>query len=493
MARSDPCPAPFNLAAHVLAEARRLPDKIALAVLSHTGSERWSYARLEDRVLRLASGLLAQGLRPGDRVLLRLGNRPDFPVAFLAAIAVGLVPVPTSAQLTGPEITRLTPQFAPKLILAQAGIALPDPAPCPVITDIDALARHDRAACQMGDPDRLAYLVYTSGTSGRPRAVGHAHRAIWARRMMHDGWYGLREGDRLLHAGAFNWTFTLGTGLLDPWSVGATALIPAEGTDPATLPELLKRHDATIFAAAPGVYRQMLRSPLPPMPKLRHGLSAGEKLPEPLRGAWEAATGTPIHEALGMSECSTFLSGSPDRPAPAHTLGFAQPGRRIAILDADGQVVPKGETGTLAIHRSDPGLMLGYLTEDGFDLPLTGDWFMTGDLVHAGPEGALVYHGRSDDMLNAGGFRVSPQEIERAFAPLVSDCAAISVEIRPDTHIICLAHCSDRAEPALRQHAETCLARYKQPRLYVRIDALPRGANGKLNRKALAAAIRDAQ
>lgn len=493
MLRHAPCPTPFNLAAHVLARAPRLPDKIALAVLSPTRSDRWSYARLEDRVLRTASGLLALGLSPGDRVLLRLGNRPDFPVAYLAAIAVGLVPVPTSAQLTGPEISRLAPEIAPSLILAHEGIALPDPLPCPVVGDMDALADHDRAEYLMGDPDRLAYLVYTSGTSGRPRAVAHAHRAIWARRIMHDGWYGLRDSDRLLHAGAFNWTFTLGTGLLDPWTVGATALIPAECTDPAALPLLLKRHDATIFAAAPGVYRQMLRARLHQMAKLRHGLSAGEKLPDPIRDAWTEATGTTIHEALGMSECSTFISGCPDRPAPPHTLGYPQPGRRIAILGADGQPLPQGDTGTLAIHRSDPGLMLGYLHDDGFDLPLTGDWFVTGDMVHEAPDGALVYHGRADDMLNAGGFRVSPQEIERAFAPLVGDCAAVAVEIREDTHIICLAHVSDHAEPDLRQHAQTCLARYKQPRLYARLDALPRGANGKLNRKALAAAIRDKQ
>ena len=100
MSQLDSCPTPFNLAAYVLAQAQHLPDKIALAVLSPTRSDRWSYARLEDRVLRMASGLLAQGVVPGDRILLRLGNRPDFPIAYLASIAVGLVPVPTSAQLT---------------------------------------------------------------------------------------------------------------------------------------------------------------------------------------------------------------------------------------------------------------------------------------------------------------------------------------------------------------------------------------------------------
>src|SRR5690606_13333374 len=109
-----------------------------------------------------------------------------------------------------------------------------------------------------------------------PMAVVHAHRAIIARGMMHDGWEGLTEADRLLHAGAFNWTYTLGTGLMDPWTVGATALIPGAGVQAGRLASLLQQYEATIFAAAPGVYRQMLRAALPALPHLRHGLSAGE-------------------------------------------------------------------------------------------------------------------------------------------------------------------------------------------------------------------------
>jgi acyl-coenzyme A synthetase/AMP-(fatty) acid ligase len=157
------------------------------------------------------------------------------------------------------------------------------------------------ASYHMGDPERLAYVVYTSGTSGKPRAVAHAHRAIWARQMMFEGWYGLRQDDRLLHAGAFNWTYTMGTGLMDPWTIGATALIPAAGTASETLPTLLAANKATIFAAAPGVYRQLLKGTLHlELPSLRHGLSAGEKLPASTLSAWTNATDTPIFEAYGM-------------------------------------------------------------------------------------------------------------------------------------------------------------------------------------------------
>jgi acyl-coenzyme A synthetase/AMP-(fatty) acid ligase len=324
--------------------------------------------------------------------------------------------------------------------------------------------------------------------------VAHAHRAIWARRMMWDGWYGLQPTDRVLHAGAFNWTFTLGTGLLDPWAIGATALIPAPGTAPEALPLLLKRHDATLFAAAPGLFRKILNAGAPPaLPRLRHALAAGEKLPEAVRSRWHDATGTTIHEALGMSECSTFVSGSPARPAPEGTLGYPQPGRRIAIIADDAAPVGADETGILAVHRSDPGLMLGYMGETGPELPLTGEWFLTGDLVSSDPYGALRYHGRRDDLMTTGGFRVSPLEVEAAFqgVPGVTDCAAAAVEVRPDTHVIALAYCGDAPRDALTALAEARLARYKQPRLYRALPALPRSANGKLDRRALARILKE--
>ncbi|MFN7053108.1 MAG: AMP-binding protein, partial [Gemmobacter sp.] len=127
-------------------------------------------------------------------------------------------------------------------------------------------------------------------------------------------------------------------------------LIPGAGVTPEQLPLLLKRFDATILAAAPGVIRQMLRTTLPALPKLRHGLSAGESLLPALRQDWRDRTGTDLHEALGMSECSTFISGSPARPAPEGCAGYPQPGRRVAVLGAEGPVL-RGEAGTLAVHR----------------------------------------------------------------------------------------------------------------------------------------------
>lgn len=488
---APPCPAPFNLAAHVLARAAQTPDKVALAVIGMTGADRWSFGRLEAAVRGTATGLQRLGLEPGDRVLMRIGNTVDFPIAFLGALAADLVPVPTSALLTVPEITAIARDLAPRLILAQPGVALPMPAPCPVLDTAALAGIRDLppADYAMGDPDRPGYVIYTSGTSGVPRAVLHAHRAIWARRMMWEGWYGLRETDRLLHAGAFNWTYTLGTGLLDPWTVGATALIRDADVMPTQIPLLMKRHDATIFAAAPGVYRQMLRAEMPALPRLRHGLSAGEKLPDTTREKWESATGTSVYEAFGMSECSTFVSGSPTRPAPAGALGYPQPGRRVAVLDGD-RIVQRNTPGTLAISTRDPGLMLRYLgAPEATAARLSGEWFLTGDSVVMGDDGALRYLGRTDDMMNAGGVRVSPIEVEHAMNahPAIQESAAAELRLKADTSVIGCFYVADQDLDLeeLSAFAADRLARYKCPRLFRRVEALPKGGNGKILRRAL--------
>ena len=486
-----PCPAPFNLAAHVLARAEALASKTALAVVTLSGARRWSYGQLRGAVLGTARGLRERGLKPGDRLLMRLGNTVDFPIAYLGSIAAGIVPVPTSAQLTTREVDAICAEISPALIIAGQSIALPGNPPCPVLgpKDLEAMWALPPAEPEMGDPERPAYIIYTSGTAGRPRAVVHAHRAIWARRMMWQGWYGLTESDRMLHAGAFNWTYTLGTGLLDPWAIGATALIPGPDVRPAALPLLLARFDASIFAAAPGVYRQMLRHDFPPLPRLRHGLSAGEKLPQATREAWRAATGREIYEAYGMSECSTFISARPGKPAPPGTLGFPQQGRRVAVIDGDAPA-RVGEPGVIAISRRDPGLMLGYLgAEKETRARFRGEWFLTGDIGVMDEDGAVTFLGRNDDMMNAGGFRVSPIEVETAMRlhPAITDCAAVEHEVRPDVRVIALYYTAEHPLPEeeLARHAAASLARYKQPRLFRHLPALPRGSNGKILRKAL--------
>lgn len=475
-------PSPFNMAAHVLRHATDLADKTALSIVGGVQIENWTYRDIETAVRGVATGFTQMGLRRGDIVLLRLGNVAAFPIAYLGCIACGVIPAPLSAQLTVTEVTRIAAQINP-------AAAIQDDVMDHGVDQIIDLGRLQSffslppVPYDMGDPDRPAYIIHTSGTSGQSRAVVHAHRAVWARQMMWDGWYGLTNTDRVLHAGAFNWTYTLGTGLMDPWAIGATALIPADGTDASALPALMADHKATFFAAAPGVYRRLLRAEIPAMPALRHGLSAGEKLPHDTRRAWEKKTQTQIHEAFGMSECSTFISGNPNRPAPHDTLGFPQSGRRIAIL-ANGKPVPLGQAGQIAIHRDDCGLMIGY-----WGAPVQEDWYLTGDIGVMDTDGAITYLGRNDDMMNAGGYRVSPIEVEAALAshPSISDVGACEVTVKSGVSVIAAFYTSTDVldTEQLTAWCADRLAGYKCPRIFIARDSLPRGANNKLLRRVL--------
>jgi 4-hydroxybenzoate-CoA ligase len=492
-----PCPAPFNMAAHTLSAAGTDPGRVALEVLSAPGevAERWTYGALAEAVRRTAGGLAAAGIGPGDRVLLRLGHSSAFPIVFFAANALGAVPVPTSPMLTEAEAGRILADLEPRAVVADHAT----PLAAPVALGPDALARlrgHAPAAFAETAPDDPAFIVYTSGTGGRPKGVVHAQRAAWARRMMWDGWYGLTAADRVLHAGAFNWTYTLGAGLTDPWAAGATALIYAGPTDRHVWPRLAAAHAPTIFAAAPGVYRQMLAAPglAEGFAGLRHGLSAGEAMPLRVREAWEGATGKPIYEALGMSEISTYISFAPGHTTVAGRAGRPQPGRRVAVLsEADETPAPLGEPGLLAVSRRDPGLMLGYWRRSqDTEAAFRGEWFLTGDRAIMHADGTISHLGRADDLINAGGFRVDPVEVETALLdhPGVAEAAAVERPTGSGASIIAafwvaVPGARPPDDDALAAHCAQRLARYKQPRTFHRVEALPHGPTGKLLRRQL--------
>ena len=493
-----PCPVPFNMAAHTFASAALAPERPALEVIGADGrrSESWTHGAIAETVRRTAGGLAARGVAEGDRILLRLGNSSDFPILFFAANALGAVPVPVSPLLTAAEIAPILADLAPALILHDPTLALPDGHGIPVIGPavIGDLRGADPVEFAPTAPDDPAFIVYTSGTGGRPKGVVHAQRAAWARRMMWDGWYGLTPDDRVLHAGAFNWTYTLGAGLTDPWAVGATALIHAGPPNRRAWPLLAAAHRATIFAAAPGVYRQMLDAPdlAAGFATLRHGLSAGEVLPQAVQEAWTASTGRPIYEALGMSEISTYISFSPSTPTIPGRAGRPQSGRRVAILgDATEIPVPRGEAGPLAVSRRDPGLMLGYWNRPGETAAsFRGEWFVTGDRARMEPDGTITYLGRADDLMTTGGYRVSPQEVEDALLlhPGIVDAGVTDVEIRPGVRIIAAFYVAAGPPPgaeALAAHCARHLARYKCPRAFHALETLPRATNGKLQRRRL--------
>ena len=479
-----PCPQNFNLAAYVLHAAHETPHKIALTVYSSAIARRYSYAQLARAVFGAATGLRQAGIAAGDRVMLRIGNTVDFPVCFLALAALDAVAMPCSIALTDREVQSLRDKTQPKAMIYDPKHSLAGFDGLTLQTQqVQSFQNLPPAQPILGDPNRPGYIILTSGTSGQPRAVLHAHRAVWARRMMWAGWYDLRPQDVMMHAGALNWTYTLGTGLMDPWAIGASAVIP-NTQEPADLWRIMRAEEASIFAAAPGIYRRLLQQPFKCPPALRHGLSAGDVLPHSVRDSWQERTQTPICEAFGMTECSTFLSATPSAPEQL----AVQPGRKIAIFDGE-DLAEVGQIGTIAVDGGDPGLMLGYLEDETIQLPLKNGWYHTSDQGQIYADGRIGFAGRSGNMLNAGGYRVAPREIEQVLEACsgVQEVGVTEVEVRPDVFVIAaFVVVEDPCDLAqIDALAARDLARYKQPRIVQKVPALPRNANGKLIRAAL--------
>ncbi len=501
----DTLPQRFNMAAYAIGRAARArPKHPALLVMGAPGAppaEVWTFADLEDAVLRVAGGLKAAGIAPGSRILIRLENTSAYALTFFGAIAGGFVPLPTSSQLTDREVQFLLEDSGAQAVVhgAHLGLRALPAGICQL--DADAIARMLRDAPRARYADTIAddpaFLIYTSGTTASPKGVLHGQRSAFGRRPMYQGWYGIGPDDRMLHAGAFNWTFTLGTGLTDPWANGATAIIYTGEKDPALWPRLMAETGATLFAGVPGVYRQMLKYAKPARADfgvLRHGLMAGESPPPGLFEDWETRTGRPLYEALGMSEISTYVSSGPGVPRKPGAVGKAQPGRRLAVLPLDGgsEPLPPGEEGLLAVHRSDPGLMLGYWRRPQEEREVyRGEWFVGGDIAVIDSEGYVFHRGRSNDLMKALGYRVSPLEVEAVLAehPSVAEVACAEVKVRADVSVIAafvVPHANTPRDAAdIERFAAERLAAYKRPRCIVFVEALPRTANGKIMRQAL--------
>jgi acyl-coenzyme A synthetase/AMP-(fatty) acid ligase len=459
---------------------------------------RRTRAELRARVDALARALAAHAPK-GARIALRMTNTPAMAEAFFACAKAGLIAVPLSPQLTLEETTKLLEDAEASLVLVDDPAHVPPQRLGPPVTTPDAVTGDGKLPWTHDEDPVL--LIYTSGTGGRPKGVLHAHRSVRGRVPMRAGWLGIEAGDRVLHAGTLNWTYTLGVGLMDPLSVGATAVLYGGTAEPQVWAEVIAGFDIAVFAAVPTVYRRLLKYGDPAKvraSRLRHGVCAGEPLAAELWWAWRDATGRELYEALGMTEISTYISSGPTIATKPGVPGKPQPGRCVAILDPETHqpLDEPGAIGLLAVHESDPGLMLGYWRQPEADAEVFfGEWFAGGDLAHLDEDGYVHFHGRADDLMNALGVRTSPLEIERVLArhDAVQDVAVTSLPNEEGIELITAfvvpaeGHAVDEGE--LKAFAGEHLAAYKLPKRVVEARELPRTANGKVQRKRLGALL----
>jgi benzoate-CoA ligase family protein len=483
------------------------------------------YASLAEEVARVAAGLRALGVRPEQRVLMCASDGIELFAAILGAMRMGAVAVPVSTMLRGAELAKLvvdsrapllicSPEFGEvvRTAVALAGEDRPDlldvvvtPANGPA-ADPDPLAGYAvrtrswadlLAAGEGGDPspyptwdESPALWLYTSGTTGTPKAAMHRHADI---RTVCETYgaevLGIRPDDVCFSVAKLFFAYGIGNSMFFPLAVGASSVLAPGRPSPAAIAEIVTTHPVTLFYGSPSVYGPLLASDLPDdtFRGVRRGVSAGEALPARMVVGMRDRFGVEVLDGIGSTEAlHIYLSNRPGEVVPG-TSGVPVPGYEVEIRDDDGSVVPDGTKGTLYL-RAD-SLCTGYWCRTDVNRQVfEGEWMRTGDTYVRNPDGTYQCLGRTDDVLKVGGIWVTPMEVEERLLLHASVAEAVVVGVPDDDGLDRTVACVVPAEgavvdqDALIAWCREGLASFKKPSRVIEIDEVPRTATGKVQR-----------
>jgi 2-aminobenzoate-CoA ligase len=504
-------PAQVNLVQALFAGAARrgLTDRPLLRSPRRT----LSYAQAQTEVARIAQALVQEhGLVPGNRVLLRGGNSIGMALAWLAVVQAGAAAVATMPLLRAKELGDIIEKAQPTLALCderlldelnQARVQQPV---LQTLVSFDALHQSGELALAAAGYDGLyppcataaddiALLAFTSGTTGKPKAAVHSHRDVlaacetWPRHVLR-----ATPDDIVMGSPPLAFTFGLGGLLIFPMWAGASVYFPDIPYTPQAMAQLIFDTGATIVYTAPTFYRQMApfmqeqAAQRGQAAALRLSVSAGEGLPDATRQLWKNATGLEMLDGIGATEMfHIFISAAPEQVRRG-AIGTVVPGYSARVVGDDGQELPRGSVGRIAVigptgcRYLDDARQTNYV-KDGWNYP--------GDAFVQDAEGYFFYQARTDDMIITSGYNVGAPEVEDALLrhPAVAECGVIgqSDEARG---MIVKAFCVLRPGvvgdaalvQALQDHVKATIAPYKYPREIEFRDKLPRTETGKLQR-----------
>ncbi|MFF3981352.1 AMP-binding protein [Streptomyces sp. NPDC001828] len=466
--------------------------------------EVWTYRELRDRVDRIAHVLTGElGVVPGNRVLLRGPTTPWLAACWLAVMKAGAVAVTVLAQQRAHElgvmcsIARISHALCDARVLddleraGAPGLAITaygGDGPGDLLNLVER-APAARFAAVDTSADDVALIAFTSGTTGRPKGCMHFHRDVLA---IADTFaaqvLGSTPDDLFAGSPPLGFTFGLGGLVVFPLRAGASALL-LEQAGPRELLPALAEHRVSVLFTAPTAYRTMLDElDAYDLSALRRCVSAGENLTEATWRAWEERTGLRIINGIGATELLHIFISAADEDIRPGTTGRPVPGWQARVVDAQGQPVPDGEPGLLAV-RGPVGCR--YLADERQRVYVRDGWNITGDTYVRDGDGWFRYVARADDMIISAGFNIAGPEVEDALLrhPLVTEAAVVG---RPDERRgqVAVAYCVLRPDAArdedtrtlLRDFVKRELVPYKCPREIVFLDALPRTPTGKLQR-----------
>jgi len=467
-----------------------------------------SYNDVRDRVDRICRVLTEDlGLVPGNRVLIRGGNSIGLALSWLAVVKAGMIAVATMPLLRARELGDIIDKSHPTAALCDIKLldeleiarkdrpVLATVVPFNALTEPGSLAVRSAqkeggvAACPTSADD-IAMLAFTSGTTGKPKAAVHSHRDIlaaceaWPRHVLR-----ATPDDIVVGSPPLAFTFGLGGLLVFPMWAGCSVYFPDAPYTPENMVRTINDIGATICYTAPTFYRAM--APFAKelgVGKLRISVSAGEGLPDATRQLWKQASGIEITDGIGATEMFHIFISSAPGDVKRGAIGKVVPGYEAKVVDDEGNEVPRGTIGKLAVIGATGCRYLDDARQSNY---VKAGWNYPGDAFMQDEDGYFIYQARADDMIISAGYNIGGPEVEDALLrhPAVAECGVIG---KPDEErgmivkafvVLKPGNAGDAAMvKALQDHVKAGIAPYKYPREIEFMTSLPRTETGKLQR-----------
>lgn len=493
----------------VVAEtAERNPKKVAIIY----EGERITYSELIRRVAGASALLLSAGLTEGDRIAILLKNRPEYAVYTLATFAVGAVCVPLNTRLALNEALYILSDSSSRLLITEneftekvSGI-LEKGAPVQqtiVVEDVEE--RGDgRLIIRSGEPDSVALIAYTSGTTGRLKGAQLTHRNLLSNAVSSLKTIELKPNDNFLCILPLSHTFPFTVCLVVPLVSGTTTtMLPSVRPFKRVMSSVFKNR-VTVFVGIPQLFRALANAPKPNIfarlmfrlfNPIRFCICGADPLPVDVLERFERRFRVPLLEGYGLTEASPVVCFNRLKRRKKGSVGQPIEGVEVKVVSETGESLPVGEEGELCVRGRN--IMKGYLNRPDETAECIRDgWLYTGDIARIDEDGFVYIVGRKKDMISVKGMKVYPPEVETLLMshPAVADCAVCGVEDERSGEVpvaaVVLNEGYRTTGEELREFLRGKVADYKLPRKVVFFEELPKTATAKVRRHILKTLIR---
>ncbi|MDE4085629.1 acyl--CoA ligase [Planococcus maritimus] len=476
-----------------------------------------SYQELFSKMNQYAQAFMKLGLEKGDRVLIILPRIPEAYITYLACLRAGLVAIPCSEMLRKKDLSYRMEHSGAKAIIAhykttaetnsieEKYAALDNKLIVggtePGWQSLEQLAAGESEEFEAVDTNRedMAFLSYTSGTTGNPKGVVHVHGWGYAHvRTAATEWLGVQSGDIVWATAAPGWQKWIWSPFLSTITLGATALVYNGAFDALKYLDILKEEKVNVLCCTPTEYRIMAKVENLndyKLPHLRSAVSAGEPLNRQVIDAFQEAFQLNVRDGYGQTENTLLVCILQNMDMKPGSMGKPTPGNPVEIINEHGQPAAPGEVGDIAVHKSCPALFREYYRDpERTKSSFRGDWYLTGDQASRDEDGYFWFEGRSDDIIISSGYTIGPFEVEDALMkhPSVQECAVVAApdEIRGNI-VKAFVVLRDGGKPdeamvkELQDHVKGITAPYKYPRVIEFLTELPKTTSGKIRRVEL--------